>query len=225
MFSSRPKKWLLPLLLLASCASLKPSELLPVIKGDPAIVVKSLRLPTSEVWYSRFAHHTWLDLRLPGQADWIRLEISTPTSGIQVVNVGAEKAFADRRWGRPVQVRSVLSGPDTGPVAEALVARAHALDDPDYLSFPGPNSNTFIHSLVQDVDGMHARLHANAVGKDFGLNLGISETGTGVEIDAYLIGLQVGWVEGVELHFLGLTAGIGLAPLTLKLPLLPEIGF
>ncbi|MCP5021778.1 MAG: DUF3750 domain-containing protein [bacterium] len=217
--------WLTSLLLLASCASSKPSGLLPRIKGDPAIVVKNLRLPTSEVWYSRFAHHTWVDVRLPGKADWVRVEIPTPTSGIKVSHVGAEKAFADERWGRPVRVRTVLSGPAAGEVAEGLVARAKSMESPDYLSFPGPNSNTFIHSLVHDVDGMHARFSANAVGKDFGLNLGVSETGTGIELDAYLIGLQVGWVEGVELHFLGLTAGIGLAPLTLKLPVLPEIGF
>jgi hypothetical protein len=221
-----PASWWIPcLLLMASCSTLKPSELLPQIGGDPAVVVKSLRLPTSEVWYSRFAHHTWLDVRLEGHADWTRLEISTPGSGIEVNLVGAEKAFADERWGRSVQVRTVLSGPEAGPVAERLVARAQAMDPPSYRSFPGPNSNTFIHDLVQGVDGMHANFNSNAVGKDFGWNFGVSETGTGLEVDAFLLGLQVGWVEGVELHFLGLTAGIGFAPLTLKLPVLPEIGF
>ncbi len=217
--------WLPCLLLFTSCAGLKPSELLPRIKGDPAVVVKSLRLPTSEVWYSRFAHHTWIDVRLAGKADWVRLEIPTPESGIQVAHVGAEKAFADQRWGRSVQVRTVLSGSDAAAVAQGLVTRAKAMKMPEYLSYPGPNSNTFIHTLVQDVDGMHARLHANAVGKDFDLNLGVSETGTGLEVDAYLLGLQIGWVEGVELHLLGLTLGVGLAPLTLKLPVLPEFGF
>ncbi|MDF1837667.1 MAG: DUF3750 domain-containing protein [Planctomycetota bacterium] len=218
--------WLLPcLLLLASCRSLKPSQLLPIIKGDPAVVVKSLRMPKSEVWYSRFAHHTWLDVRLEGQADWMRLEIPTPSSGIRVSHIGAEKAFANKRWGRSIQVRTVVSGPEVAEVGEQLVARAQAMGDPSYRAWPGPNSNTFITDLVQSVDGMHVNMNSNAVGKDFGLNFGPSETGAGLEIDAYVFGLQVGLIEGVEVHFIGLTLGIGVQPIRLKLPFLPELGF
>jgi hypothetical protein len=44
-------------------------------------------------------------------------------------------------------------------------------------------------------------------------------------MDAYILGLQLGWVEGVELHLIGLTLGVGFAPLRLKLPFLPEVGF
>ena len=43
-------------------------------------------------------------------------------------------------------------------------------------------------------------------------------------LDANYLGLGLGLREGVELHLLGLTAGVSLWPPALKLPLVPRMG-
>jgi hypothetical protein len=71
-------------------------------------------------------------------------------------------------------------------------------------------------------------LPPTAIGKDFPYDnamVGRTPSGTGlrVSLGGYL-GLTVGWVEGVELNFLGAVIGIDLRRPALKLPGLGRIG-
>jgi hypothetical protein len=55
--------------------------------------------------------------------------------------------------------------------------------------------------------------------------LGLTDSGTGIEASLWgLLGVKVGWVEGVELNFFGLVAGLDLRHPALKLPGFGRLG-
>jgi hypothetical protein len=71
-------------------------------------------------------------------------------------------------------------------------------------------------------------LPPNAIGRDFRPlpYLGWTDSGTGVEASIWgVLGLKIGWVEGVELNVLGLVAGVDLRHPGVKLPGLGHVGF
>ena len=210
-------------ILLAGCFAPRPSALREDVGDRPAVLVKSLRIPTSEPWYARFAHHTWFDVRQTEGGLWTRIEVPTPEAGLVTEPVEDAQAFADQRWGRRVEVRAAYAGEGVDRLARRILIEARAYEPNGYRAWPGPNSNTFAEAILRRVDGVAAQLDPNAVGKDYGLRAGWSESGAGVQADAWLIGAQLGLLEGVELHLFGLTLGVGIYPLALKLPFVPSL--
>src|SRR5262249_43751972 len=98
----------------------------------------------------------------------------------------------------------------------------------DYRLWPGPNSNTFVAGVLRAIPEAHALLPANAVGRDFRPfpYVGLTDSGTGVEASLWgVLGVKLGWVEGVELNFLGLVAGIDVRDPAIKLPGFGRIGW
>ena len=67
----------------------------------------------------------------------------------------------------------------------------------------------------------------NAVGRDFRPwpYLGLTDSGTGVEANLWgLLGVKLGWVEGLELNVLGLVAGLDVRDPALKVPGFGRVG-
>jgi hypothetical protein len=94
--------------------------------------------------------------------------------------------------------------------------------------WPGPNSNTFVASVLREVPEVQAILPPNAVGRDFRAEAyaGVSDSGTGIEASAWgVVGFKLGWVEGLEVNVLGLVTGVDLRRPALKLPGFGRIGF
>jgi hypothetical protein len=222
MTGAMPRPTCLLLLALAAGCALRPSHLVP---AEDHVVVKSVRLPARDwlPWFTRFAEHAWVECKHGDHVE--RIEWNRGAGIILHAEFGLEGFVADQRWDRDVAVHAEW----TGPAAAALAARIRAVADDypstgDYLAWPGPNSNTFITWLADAAD-FGVALPANAVGKDYTpwLAAGISDTGVGLHLDTAVLGAQVGLVEGIELHLLGLTVGIGLWPPVLKLPFLADI--
>jgi hypothetical protein len=97
----------------------------------------------------------------------------------------------------------------------------------DYRIWPGPNSNTFTATVLRAVPELETTLPSNAVGKDFRPYpyVGLTDSGTGVEASLWgLLGVKLGWIEGVEINVLGLVAGLDLRHPGLKLPGFGRIG-
>jgi hypothetical protein len=70
-------------------------------------------------------------------------------------------------------------------------------------------------------------LPPNAIGKDFRAYLyaGLTDSKTGVEASLWgVLGVKVGWVEGIELNFMGLVAGLDLRHPAVKLPGFGRLG-
>jgi hypothetical protein len=83
--------------------------------------------------------------------------------------------------------------------------------------------------VLASVPELQAALPPTAIGKDFPYNgemIGLtpSRTGVWITLDGYL-GLTIGWVEGVEVNFLGAVFGIDLRRPAVKLPGLGRLGF
>jgi hypothetical protein len=122
----------------------------------------------------------------------------------------------------------------SGPEAEKLIPRIEATvkdynysQTGDYRIWPGPNSNSFTAAILRTVPELGLALPSNAVGRDFryGFYAGRTDSGTGFEINLHgLAGLKLGWVEGVEVNFMGLVAGLDLRHPGVKLPGFGRIG-
>jgi hypothetical protein len=93
--------------------------------------------------------------------------------------------------------------------------------------WPGPNSNTFVATVLRAVPQLGVTMPPNAIGRDFraGPYVGWSDTGTGVEASLWgILGIKLGWIEGLEINILGLVAGLDLRHPALKLPGFGRIG-
>ncbi len=177
-------------------------------------------------WKGIFSLHSWVVLKPANATTWSRYDV-----------VG---------WGQPV--RSNGWAPDgrwfgdipvvlmdvRGTQAEALIPKVKAAiadysynEFGDYRMWPGPNSNTFVATVLRAVPELETTLPPNAVGKDFRAYpyVGLTDSRTGIEASLFgLLGFKLGWVEGVELNFLGLVAGLDLRHPGIKLPGFGRIG-
>jgi hypothetical protein len=174
------------------------------------------------------AVHSWVVLKREGGRAWTRYDVVGWGNPVRM-NGWAP----DGRWygDSPVVVADVR-----GEEAEALIPKVEAAIKDyryghagDYRIWPGPNSNTFVATVLRAIPELRAVLPPHAIGKDFrdqGFYLGLSDSRTGVEMSLWgLFGVKLGWVEGLEINFLSLVAGLDLRQPALKLPGFGRIGF
>jgi len=197
--------------------------------AEPYIVaLKSVKIPSSYPWYTRFAHHSWFDLKRGGDDRWMRVEIANTDGLVSIGPIDAAAARADERWRNEVQVDQWIASADARRIGDAILEAARAYEHQGrYHAWPGPNSNTFVTRIGLEVSGLHFEQDHNAVGKDYAglVRVGATTTGSGVELETVPIGVQIGFQEGVELHLFQLTFGISLFPPALKLPFVSRLGF
>jgi Protein of unknown function (DUF3750) len=113
------------------------------------------------------------------------------------------------------------------PKIEAAVTAYQFNNAGDYRMWPGPNSNTFVATVLRATPELGAILPPNAIGRDFRPQpyVGRTDSGTGVEVNLWgLVGLKLGWVEGLELNVLGLVVGFDVQNPALKLPGIGRLG-
>jgi hypothetical protein len=200
--------------------------LLPPAAAHPGAVVRIFSAPTVR-WRRIFAVHCWIVFKPEGAAGYTRYDYTAWGDPIRMN--GFEP---DGRWFG--QVPSVVFAAD-GEEAAALIPPMRAAiagyawhNQGDYRAWPGPNSNTFVAAVIAAVPGFFAALPPNAIGKDFPadgrwISLTPSRTGIRVTLDGYA-GLTIGWMEGVELNFLGGVVGLDIRRPAIKLPGLGRLG-
>jgi hypothetical protein len=176
-------------------------------------------------WKGAVAVHSWIVVKGENESAWRRYDVT--------------------RWGSPVRrnwwppdlwfgERGTVVADVSGPEAQALIPRIDAAIKSypyshygDYRIWPGPNSNTFVATVLRAVPELGVTLPATAIGRDFRPlpYLGPTDSGTGVEVNLWgTLGLKLGWVEGVEFNLLGLVAGLDLREPGIKLPAFGRIG-
>ena len=139
---------------------------------------------------------------------------------------------ADARWfGYTPRIVADITGEMASaaiPKIEAAVARYPYAKTGDYRLWPGPNSNTFVANVLRAVPELAIAMPPEAIGKDFRIDgslFGLTESRTGIEASLWgLLGLKLGWVEGIELNLLTLVAGLDLRNPAVKLPGFGRIG-
>jgi hypothetical protein len=178
-------------------------------------------------WKGIFAVHSWVVFKPQNATKWSRYD---------VVGWGQPVRFnawdPDGRWfGDTPRVLADIRGEKATAlipkVQEAIRAYSYSHSG-DYRIWPGPNSNTFTAAVLRAVPELEITLPPNAVGKDFRSvpYVGLTDSRTGVEASFWgLLGMKLGWVEGIEFNFLGLVTGVELRHPALKLPGFGRLGF
>jgi Protein of unknown function (DUF3750) len=177
-------------------------------------------------WKGIFAIHTWIVLK-QGAGPYERYDLTAWGEPIRVNGF-----VPDGRWFG--QVPSVLYAAD-GAEADALIPRMRAAiaaykyrNLGDYRAWPGPNSNTFVASVLAAVPEVAATLPATAIGKDFPADgrwiaLTPSRTGARLSLGGYA-GLTIAWLEGIQVNLLGAVIGVDLRRPALQLPGVGRVG-
>lgn len=202
------------------------ARLLPAALSHPEPLINVYAARAGR-WKGIFAHHCWIVIKERGAANYTRYD---KVAWGQPVKVNAWAP--DARW---YGHQPVLVGAVEGAAAEALIAKVRAAvaayphNVPGgYRVWPGPNSNSFAAYLVAAIPEARIALPPTAIGKDYHGGIAavaLSPSRTGIELSlAGLIGITLGWVEGVELNVLGLVLGLDLRRPALKIPGFGRIG-
>ena len=162
--------------------------------------------------------HTWLVLKPAGASAYERYEV-----------VGWGKPL--RRNGQPADGRWYSNDPVViyelkGAEAERLLPKVEAAiqayrwaERGTYRTWPGPNSNTFVATVLAAVPELDADMPPTAIGRDFppGAWLRRGPGAWSATLGGFA-GLTLGRRQGIELNLLGLVAGIRFDDFALILP-------
>ncbi|MCF6369929.1 DUF3750 domain-containing protein [Rhizobium halophilum] len=139
---------------------------------------------------------------------------------------------ADAYWySNPPQLVTAVTGTAAEmliPKVEGAIAAYPYAQPGGYKIFPGPNSNTFVAHVLRTVPELGAVLPPHAVGRDYlpaGEFVHLDADGQDLHVTVRgLLGFSAGVRSGIEVHFLGLVAGLDLAEPGIKVPALGRIG-
>lgn len=178
-------------------------------------------------WRRHFAVHPWIIYKRAGEAQYTRYDVI----GWRAPDVVQRNYMVpDGLWYGAVPELLV---DHRGTAAAAMIDRVEAAIASypyadQYRSYPGPNSNTFLAHIGREVPELQLDLPPTAIGKDYrplSRPVGLSPTGSGVQLSLVgLLGLSVGWQEGVEFNVLGLNFGIDLNTPAVRLPMVGRLG-
>ncbi len=182
-------------------------------------------------WRGTFGVHTWIAVKPENAPRFTVYEVI----GWRVMHGGSALSVsnrpADGRWfGNAPEVLADIRGAGVDAVIKRIDAAANGYPYMDeYRVWPGPNSNTFIAHVARAVPELKLDLPPTAIGKDYipgGSLIAPTPSGTGYQVSLLgLLGVMAGVEEGLEVNVLGLTFGIDLKDLALKLPMAGRIGF
>jgi Protein of unknown function (DUF3750) len=199
--------------------------MLPQANADPAARLLIFTGRTGR-WKGIFSVHSWVVFKPENAANWMRYDVVG--WGQPVRNNGWAP---DGRWyGDAPRVLLDVRGSQAAaliPKVQAAIAAYQYSRAGDYRIWPGPNSNTFVASVLRAMPEIETTLPSNAIGKDFrpAPYVGLTDSHTGIEASLFgVVGVKLGWVEGVELNFLGLVTGLDLRHPAIKLPGFGRIG-
>ena len=202
------------------------AKLLPAASEAPQAIVAVYAARVGR-WRGIFAHHTWVVVKEAGAAQLHPLRqgrLGQPGphqrlgAGRALVRQCAPSHRADRR----------RRGRAADPADRKAVASYPYQTFGAYNAWPGPNSNTFVAHVMRSVPELGAALPPTALGKDWQpwrdiVGLTPSRTGIQISLGGYA-GVAVGWVEGIEIDFMGLVAGIDIRRPAVKIPAWGRIG-
>ncbi|HZB62741.1 MAG TPA: DUF3750 domain-containing protein [Microvirga sp.] len=202
------------------------AQLLPEPTRAPQAIVAIYAARVGR-WRGIFAHHTWVVVKEAGAQQYTRFDKVGWGSPVRT-NGWAP----DGRWfGNAPHPVVVIEGAEAQrliPQIQQAVAAYPYRTFGAYNAWPGPNSNTFVAHVMRSVPGLYAALPPTALGKDWQplrelVGLTPSRTGVQISLGGYA-GLVLGWVEGFEVDFLGLVAGLDFRRPAIKLPGWGRIG-
>jgi hypothetical protein len=216
-FEDRPSSW--------NRADWSSIGSLPPASAHPEARILVLSARTGR-WKGIFATHSWVVLKRENARSWSRYDVVGWGSPVRT-NGWAP----DGRWfgDSPMAIADVRGAEAAAliPKIEAAITSYGFAKAGDYRVWPGPNSNTFVATVLRAVPELGVTLPPTAIGKDFrhGAYVGLTDSRTGVEASLHgVLGIKAGWVEGIELNFMALVAGIDVRRPALKIPGFGRLG-
>ena len=200
----------------------------PAVTREAVIQVYAAR---AVAWRGIFAMHTWIAVKPTDAPRFTRYEVMGfgVSEGAPAVRV--DRTGPDNYWfGATPEVILDRRGPGVDAMIEKIRVAVTAYPYPQsYRAWPGPNSNTFTAYVGRAVPELDLDMPANAMGKDYlpnGSMFAAAPSGTGYQLSLFgLAGLLAARKEGIEFNLLGLTFGIDIASLGIKLPGVGRLGF
>jgi len=180
-------------------------------------------------WRGALAIHTWIAVKPEGATQYERHEVIGWRARRGLPALASHYGIPDAYWfgAEPQLLRDIRGEAATAAIARLRAAiEAYPWKD-DYVTWPGPNSNSFVAWVAREA-GLDVNLPPTAIGKDFtGAAIVTSPPGgNGLQISLFgLAGLILGLEEGIEINLLGLSFGIDLSGPSLRLPALGRLGF
>jgi hypothetical protein len=199
----------------------------PAATSEPVIQVYAAR---AVGWRGVLAVHSWIALKRRGAPAYARYEVIGWGVDRGAPAVRVNRMGPDNYW---FGSRPALLVDRRGAGVDALIERVETAVtaypyQAAYRTWPGPNSNTFIAWVGRAVPELGLELPPTAIGKDYlpnGAFVARTPSARGVQLSlAGLLGVQVGWKEGVELNLLGLVFGLDVKNPALKLPGVGRVG-
>lgn len=181
-------------------------------------------------WKGIFAVHSWIAIKHAGATRYDRYEVVGWGVGRGAPAVRKNRHAPDGYWaGNRPELLVDLRGPDVQNLVQRIEEAIASYPYPDrYVTWPGPNSNTFIAYLGRTVPELGLELPSTAIGKDYlhqGKLVAPTPSGSGYQFSLFgVLGASLSRSEGLELHLLGLTLGIDPFDLAIKLPSIGRIG-
>jgi hypothetical protein len=182
-------------------------------------------------WRGAFGIHSWIAVKRSGAAEYTNYQVLgwRAYRGGRAVDV-RRGAIPDGHWfGEVPDLLAERRGAGVDALIDRIEEAVAGYPWPDrYRVWPGPNSNTFVAHIARRVPELGVDLPPTAIGKDF---LGpttffaATPSGTGWQVSLYgLLGASLAWEEGIEVNLLGLSAGLDVNDLALRLPGLGRVG-
>jgi hypothetical protein len=178
-------------------------------------------------WKGVVSVHSWVVLKPENARSWRRYDVVGWGNPVRINGWAPDGLW----YGNKPQVVLDLRGAQAAaaiPKIEAAVKAYQYANDGDYRLWPGPNSNTFVASVLRAIPEAGTSLPANAIGRDFRPwpYVGLTDSGTGIEANLWgVLGIKLGWVEGMELNVVGLVSGVDVRNPGIKLPGFGHIGW
>ena len=182
-------------------------------------------------WRGAFGIHSWIVVKRSGAPDYTLYQVLgwRAYRGGRAVDI-RQGATPDGRWfGEFPELLAERRGAGVEALIDRIEAAVAGYPWPDqYRAWPGPNSNTFIAHIARQVPELRLDLPPTAIGKDFlgpAALFARTPSGTGWQLSAYgLLGASLAWEEGLELNLLGLSFGVDVNDLALRLPGIGTVG-
>lgn len=217
-FADRPGSW--------RAANWESAGMLPPPREKPEAVIHVMAARLGGL-KGAVSVHSWIVLKREGEARYRRYD--KVGWGMPVrLNAWA----ADGRWysNTPFFVRSLRGkeAADLIPKIEAAINGYPHSARGGYRIWPGPNSNSFVAHVLREVPELRAKLPPNAIGRDYlasGDFFHLDEDWRDVQASLFgLAGFALGARSGIEIHLLGLVAGVDLLEPAIKIPAIGRVG-
>ncbi len=181
-------------------------------------------------WRGYFGVHSWVSIKASEADHFTTYEVMGWRVRHGGKAVSASRRAPDSRWfgSEPRLIADFRGKRAEAAIPKLLGAIRDYRHNDEYTIWPGPNSNTFTAHLGRVVPELRLDLPPTAVGKDF-LPSGFwakAPSGTGYQLSlSGLLGILIAWEEGLEVNLLGLTYGVDVKDLSIKLPMVGRVGF